>query len=362
MLFLMLPVGPAHLTTAAQARKLQWRDASDRAMPELPDLAILADALDVALGGRPLTGAKIAQTLVLRGTSAELAAFEGQMLLESATRQVPDLSSSSATGWCSTQCSPAGWASSRPARRHGRNGPPRSRSARDWRGRRPTSGRPQRPPTGCQRRDLGVELRYRDATRMGKIYLMPRGVTRPVAGWDEQGPDADDPDLTLDEWRERIGRHNGELKNLLRNQAFVAGIGNAYSDEILWAARLAPFRKRSSLAADEVEALYRAVREVLPWAIGELHRECHHGSRSSSAISHVHRKGGSRVRAAVPACSRSRQAASTPHSVAAASADAQGSQKPGCCGATGRQESKRILATTYFPEGLPPEYLRRWRA
>ena len=49
-----------------------------------------------------------------------------------------------------------------------------------------------------------LELRYRDATRMGKIYLMPAGVTRPIAGWDEQGPDADDPSLTLDEWRKRI--------------------------------------------------------------------------------------------------------------------------------------------------------------
>jgi len=120
------------------------------------------------------------------------------------------------------------------------------------------------------RRDLGVELRYRDATRMGKIYLMPASVARPVAGWEEQGPDADDPALTIDVWRERIGRHSGELKGLLRNQTFVAGIGNAYSDEILWAARLAPFRKRASLAGDEVDALYAATRETLAWAIGEL--------------------------------------------------------------------------------------------
>jgi formamidopyrimidine-DNA glycosylase len=120
------------------------------------------------------------------------------------------------------------------------------------------------------RRDLGVELRYRDATRMGKIYLMPAAVARPVAGWDEQGPDADDPALTIDVWRERISRHSGELKSLLRNQAFVAGIGNAYSDEILWAARLAPFRKRASLAGDEIDALYAAMRETLAWAIGEL--------------------------------------------------------------------------------------------
>ena len=76
------------------------------------------------------------------------------------------------------------------------------------------------------------------------------GVDRRVPGLgdDEIGPDADDPALTLEVWRERIRRHPGELKNLLRNQAFVAGIGNAYSDEVLHAARLLPFRKRSTLA------------------------------------------------------------------------------------------------------------------
>ena len=86
------------------------------------------------------------------------------------------------------------------------------------------------------------EVRYRDPTQMGKVYLRPAGVDRPIPGLGEpeQGPDADDPALTLDVWRERIRRHPGELKNLLRNQAFIAGIGNAYSDEILHAARLLP--------------------------------------------------------------------------------------------------------------------------
>jgi formamidopyrimidine-DNA glycosylase len=87
---------------------------------------------------------------------------------------------------------------------------------------------------------------------------------------DERGPDADDPSLTVDVWRERIRRHPGELKNLLRNQAFVAGIGNAYSDEILHEAGLLPFRKRSTLSADEVDALYEATRTTLARAISVL--------------------------------------------------------------------------------------------
>jgi formamidopyrimidine-DNA glycosylase len=136
-------------------------------------------------------------------------------------------------------------------------------------------------------------MRYRDATRMGKIYLMPAGVQRPVAGWVEQGPDADDASLTLEEWRKRITKYSGELKNMLRNQEFVSGIGNAYSDEVLWAARLLPFRKRSSLAAAEVDDLYNAVREVLPSAIRELHERVPPRLEVEQRdFLKVHRKGG----------------------------------------------------------------------
>jgi formamidopyrimidine-DNA glycosylase len=117
--------------------------------------------------------------------------------------------------------------------------------------------------------DVPVIVRYKDPTQMGKVYLLPAGVERAVPGRGpgEMGPDALDEALTLEAWRDRIRKHPGELKNLLRNQAFVAGIGNAYSDEILWAARLQPFRKRSSLAAEEVDDLYAAMRATLADAI-----------------------------------------------------------------------------------------------
>jgi formamidopyrimidine-DNA glycosylase len=120
--------------------------------------------------------------------------------------------------------------------------------------------------------DAEVEVRYRDPTQMGKVYLLPAGQQRAVPGFGgtEQGPDADSPDLTLEVWRDRIRKHPGELKPLLRNQAFIAGIGNAYSDEILHAARLSPFRKRASLAPEEIDGLYASTRSVLTNAIGIL--------------------------------------------------------------------------------------------
>ena len=120
--------------------------------------------------------------------------------------------------------------------------------------------------------DATPEMRYRDPTQMGRVYLLPSGVERtvPGSGPAEMGPDADDPSLTLDVWRARIRRHPGELKSLLRNQEFVAGVGNAYSDEILHAARLLPTRKRGTLAAEEVDELYEATRATLANAIAVL--------------------------------------------------------------------------------------------
>ena len=55
--------------------------------------------------------------------------------------------------------------------------------------------------------------------------------------------------------------------------SFLAGIGNAYADEILWAARLHPFRKRTSLGPEEVERLYQAVGSSLREATEQVRRE-----------------------------------------------------------------------------------------
>jgi formamidopyrimidine-DNA glycosylase len=107
----------------------------------------------------------------------------------------------------------------------------------------------------------GQELRYHDAKDMGKVYLV-RDLGQ-VPTFEEMGPEATDPELTLEVFRRRMRRHPGEIKWMLTNQKFVAGIGNAYADEICWAARLYPFRRRPSLDEGETEALYAAMRSVL---------------------------------------------------------------------------------------------------
>ncbi len=244
-------------------------------MPELPDLAILADAFGSALVGRPIEAMAAPQPLVVRATPVEIADLTGQRLVQVARRGKflsfqlerdrvvinPMLTGRLGLGSGGGRDRTGAAVVIRFAARDPSSGA-FSSAADSARPDRWTDGASWLPADGSS-----VDLRYRDPTRMGKVYVLPAGVDRPVAGWDEQGPDADDPSLDLESWRRRIRRHGGELKNVLRNQGFVAGIGNAYSDEILWAARLLPFRRRAALAAEEVDALYFATRSVIAWAI-----------------------------------------------------------------------------------------------
>ncbi len=111
--------------------------------------------------------------------------------------------------------------------------------------------------------DNGQQLRYFDSKLMGKIYLVPDGRVELIPRWDEMGPEALAPEVTLDVFRQRLRRHPGQVKNILVNDTFLAGIGNAYADEILFGAGIYPYRKRSGMSDDEVKTLYEAMHSVL---------------------------------------------------------------------------------------------------
>lgn len=114
----------------------------------------------------------------------------------------------------------------------------------------------------------GTELRYYDPADMGKIYLT-RDLSQ-VPTFASLGPEATDPTLTYELFAQRMRRHTGEIKSMLTNQEFVAGIGNAYADEICWRAQLYPFSRRASLGQDEQVRLYASMRAVLAEAIATL--------------------------------------------------------------------------------------------
>ncbi len=112
----------------------------------------------------------------------------------------------------------------------------------------------------------GDELRYIDQKRMGQLYL-----TRDLAQVPEFTGMGPEPfALSLDEFRARLAHFRGEIKGILTRGECVAGIGNAYADEILWAARVHPYRKRTQLTPEEIERLYRAMQSTLRQATDQV--------------------------------------------------------------------------------------------
>ncbi|MEU1884459.1 DNA-formamidopyrimidine glycosylase family protein [Micromonospora rifamycinica] len=86
-----------------------------------------------------------------------------------------------------------------------------------------------------------------------------------VPGVAKLGPDALDADLAT--FTERLRSRRGQVKGVLTDQAVLAGVGNAYSDEILHAAKLSPFAITDRLTDDQLATLHAATRTVLGDAV-----------------------------------------------------------------------------------------------
>ncbi|MDQ2758018.1 MAG: Fpg/Nei family DNA glycosylase [Actinomycetota bacterium] len=81
------------------------------------------------------------------------------------------------------------------------------------------------------------------------------------------GPDPLAADFALERFASMLEGRRTQVKGLLRDQQFLAGIGNAYSDEILHVARMSPFAIAGKLAPPDVERLYEAMRDTLAGAV-----------------------------------------------------------------------------------------------
>jgi formamidopyrimidine-DNA glycosylase len=143
----------------------------------------------------------------------------------------------------------------------------------------------------------GMELRYYDERLMGKVYLARHEgeLSAVVPRWPEMGPDAMSPELTEELFVQRLQRYRGQIKNVLTKEQCVAGIGNAYADEVLWEAGIHPYRKRAELTDEALARLYRSLRTVMEWATAIVaERMESEGLPADHYRDHlrVHRKGG----------------------------------------------------------------------
>ncbi|HVL85121.1 MAG TPA: DNA-formamidopyrimidine glycosylase family protein [Pseudonocardia sp.] len=109
----------------------------------------------------------------------------------------------------------------------------------------------------------GFDLTEAGTQKRLAVYLVRD--PREVPGVARLGPDA--LTLTRDAFAELLAGRTERIKNLLVDQAVLAGIGNAYSDEILHAARMSPFKPTANLGDDEVAVLHEALVGVLADAL-----------------------------------------------------------------------------------------------
>jgi formamidopyrimidine-DNA glycosylase len=114
----------------------------------------------------------------------------------------------------------------------------------------------------------GGQLRYVDPRTFGELFITaPDTLTAEIPELAELGMDPVDEPISWTKFREMLLRRTTKLKPLLMDQAFVAGLGNIYSDEILWEAGLRHDRTPQTLSTMEIRRLYRAIVEVLHEAV-----------------------------------------------------------------------------------------------
>jgi formamidopyrimidine-DNA glycosylase len=135
----------------------------------------------------------------------------------------------------------------------------------------PSAGPPTEPPDPDTLLILGLadgaELRLLDRSGYMRVYLASPDELVAALRLDALGPEPLDPVFSVHVLTRLLAGRRARLKGLLLDQHEIAGLGNIYVDEALWRARLHPGRAASSLSAEEIETLHRAIQEVLSEAI-----------------------------------------------------------------------------------------------
>ncbi|TET17644.1 MAG: bifunctional DNA-formamidopyrimidine glycosylase/DNA-(apurinic or apyrimidinic site) lyase [Dehalococcoidia bacterium] len=112
--------------------------------------------------------------------------------------------------------------------------------------------------------DKEIQLCFRDPRKLGVMWLVED--TNSIVG--KLGPEPLEASFTPQILLKRLNNRTAPIKALLCDQTFIAGIGNMYADEALFAARIHPLRSGKSLSQDEAKRLHHSIKRVLLSAIG----------------------------------------------------------------------------------------------
>jgi formamidopyrimidine-DNA glycosylase len=116
----------------------------------------------------------------------------------------------------------------------------------------------------------GGAMHYSDPTKEGQLYVLVGEELAELERLTPAGVDVLADTFTWTAFGRDLVSRSGPLKKVLKDEDFVVGLGDVYSDEVLWAAGLSAERESSSLSSQEVRRLYRATLEVLHEAVKQL--------------------------------------------------------------------------------------------
>jgi len=124
---------------------------------------------------------------------------------------------------------------------------------------KPASAEPEKFTRAMIYLDNGTGIYFRDPRKFGRMWLAED--TSSIVG--KLGPEPLEADFTPKILAQRLHDRSAPIKAVLCDQGFVAGIGNMYADEALFAAGIHPLRSGKSLSRGEIEHLYSAIQQVL---------------------------------------------------------------------------------------------------
>lgn len=222
-------------------------------MPELPEVAALADFLDEHLRGAVVTKVQIASVAALKTADPPFSGLEGRAV--TGTRRFGKFVSMEAGGlYFVFHLARAGWVRF-------------TVSPTDTQLKMGKGYIAARLLFSSAAGPLGLDLTEAGTKKGLAVYVVRDPLD--VPGIAALGPDPFSPGFDVDTLAGILGSSSQQVKGLLRSQSVIAGIGNAYSDEILHAARTSPFAIAKTLDRDAVRQLYDAIHSVLGTALQE---------------------------------------------------------------------------------------------
>ncbi len=219
-------------------------------MPEMPEVQGLVDFLGERLTGVQITRASVANIAALKTYDPPIDALHGQEIT-GAKRHGKFIDLATTGPHLVFHLAKAGWLR--------------------WYDELPkTIIRPGKTPIALRvalSDGAGFDLTEAGTKKSLAVYVVREPAD--VPGIARLGPDPLDASFTRDAFADVLAGRRTQIKGVLRDQMIIAGVGNAYSDEILHAAKMSPYALASSLSDDDITRLFDAMTETLTDAVAE---------------------------------------------------------------------------------------------